>query len=153
MCVMERVRGIEDARRLRDELDRERRGRPAPPPRVAAPTTAGATPIVAQDGDRIALDFDELDAALTTLDELHDTLGEHLRRADVLADHFGDGKGPVALHMRRAFGLRGSGQDGGVQSSLRSYLDELGALRAALRQVGSTHRAEDEAAAEGMRKL
>ncbi|MEV0679567.1 hypothetical protein AB0I60_23875 [Actinosynnema sp. NPDC050436] len=150
---MVRVRGIEDAKRLRDGFEREERGRPAPPPRVDAPGTAGATPIVAQDGDRVALDFDELDSALTRLDELHNTLHEHLRRSDGLSDDLGDGKGPVALHMRRAFGLRGGGQDGGVQSSLQSYLDELGALRAALRQVGSTHRAEDEAAAEAMRTL
>ncbi|MEU4806065.1 hypothetical protein [Actinosynnema sp. NPDC023587] len=150
---MVRVHGVQDAKRLRDELAHEQRVRPAPPPRVDAPTTAGATPIVAQDGDRIALDFDELDSALNRLDALHDALWEHLHRSDRLSDDLGDGKGPVALHMRRAFGLRGGGQDGGVQSSLRSYLDELGALRTALRQVGATHRAEDEAAAEAMRRL
>lgn len=152
MCVMQRVRGVEDARRLRDELDEDRPRRQAPPP-VGAPTGAGATPIAPQDGEHIALDFRELNQAMSDLDELHAALYDDLTRADELAGPFGDGKGPVALHMRRAFGLRGGDLDGGVQSALRSYLRELEVLREALRQVGATHQAEDEAAAERMRRL
>ncbi|WP_433262715.1 hypothetical protein ACQPZF_30230 [Actinosynnema sp. CS-041913] len=149
---MERVRGIEDAKRLRDQYEDEPR-RHAPLPPVAAPTGAGAAGIVAQDGDRIELDFSELTAALGKLDELHSTLYDHLDKADELQKPFGDGKGPVTHHMRRAFGLRAGDLDGGVRTALRSYLDELEALRTALHQVGATHQAEDEAAAEKLRKL
>ncbi|MBB5959151.1 hypothetical protein FHS29_005771 [Saccharothrix tamanrassetensis] len=149
---MERVRGIEDAKRLRDELDDDRPRRHAPlPPAVAPPAGVGA--IVPQDGDRIELDFSDLNDALGKLDRLHSTLYEHLDRADVLSQPFGDGKGPVALHMRRAFGLRAGEMDGGVKTALKSYLRELELLRDALRQVGATHQAEDEAVAEAMRKL
>ncbi len=154
MCVMVvRVRGVEGAERLREKLGEHRPERHAPPPMVAAPTGAGAAPIVPQDGDRIALDFAELDAAVNRLDDLHSALWSHLDQADRLTDDFGDGKGPVAHHMRRAFGLRGSEQDGGVQAALRSYLGELEALRRALHQVGATHRTEDEAAADAMRRI
>jgi hypothetical protein len=148
--LMVRVRSVEDAKRLRDELedDGPRRHRP---PDVAAPTGAGAAGVVAGPADRIELDYAELSEAENRLTALHDELSARLREAGRLEGPFGDGNGPVALHMRRAFGLRGGEE--GVQAALRTYLEELGELREALRAVGATHRAEDEQIAEGMKRL
>jgi hypothetical protein len=65
----------------------------------------------------------------------------------------GDGKGPVALNMRRAFGLRGGDVGGGVRTALRSYLRELSLLRDALEQVGKTQQAQDEQVRQDLGRL
>lgn len=148
MCGMERVRGLRDAQRQLDELREQRPERPAPPPPVAAPTGAGAAGVVAGPADRVELDHAELAAVEAELARRHDELAELLRRAHELDGPLGDGRGPVAGHMRRAFGLRGGEE--GVRAALRSYLAELTALREALHQVGATHRAVDEQAAAAM---
>jgi hypothetical protein len=148
MSVMERVRDQEQARRMLSELERDR-PRHERPPDVAAPTGAGFADVVAS-GDRIQLDPAELAEALRRLDALHDEIATRLAESTRLEGPLGDGHGPVARHMRGAFGLRGG--PSGVQGALRSYLDELGALRAALHQVGVTHQAQDEAVADTMRR-
>ncbi|WP_447003209.1 hypothetical protein ACRAKI_26420 [Saccharothrix isguenensis] len=146
-----RVRGVEDARRMREELRDERHGSRAVTPVIAPPTGAGAAGVVAEGGDRIEVDLDEFTRAESRLAELHGTLSELLGRAGgELGQPLGDGRGPVARHMRQAFGLRAGELGGGVQAALRSYLDELDALRDALHRVGATHRAEDEQVAEGL---
>ncbi|CAL9396351.1 hypothetical protein SUDANB95_01357 [Actinosynnema sp. ALI-1.44] len=149
MSVMERVRDEEHARRLLKDLERDK-PRHERPPEVAAPTGAGSADVVAHRGDRIALDPAELAEALRRLDGLHDEIEARLGESVELERPFGDGRGPVARHMRAAFGLRGGHR--GVQGALRSYLDELGALREALRQVGATHQTQDEAVADTMRR-
>jgi uncharacterized protein YukE len=147
-----RVRGVEDARRMREELRDERHG--AVVPVIAPPTGAGAAGVVAEGGDRIEVDLDEFTRAESRLAELHGTLSELLGRAGgELGQPLGDGRGPVARHMRQAFGLRAGELGGGVQAALRSYLDELETLRDALHRVGVTHQAEDEQVAEGLRRL
>ncbi|WP_033441773.1 hypothetical protein [Saccharothrix sp. NRRL B-16314] len=154
-----RVRGVEDAKRMREELRDERHGSGAVTPVIAPPTGAGAARVVAEGGDRIEVDLDEFTRAESRLAELHGTLSELLGRAGgELGQPLGDGRGPVARHMRQAFGLRAGDQDagdvgGGVQTALRSYLKELERLRDALHQVGVTHRAEDEQVAEELRRL
>ncbi|MEJ2857302.1 MULTISPECIES: hypothetical protein [unclassified Saccharothrix] len=145
---MERVRDENHARRMLDELDRDR-PRHERPPDVAAPTGAGFADVVAQ-ADRIELDPAELAEALRRLDALHDEISTRLAESVRLEGPFGDGHGPVSRHMRAAFGLRAG--HSGVQGALRSYLDELGALRAALHQVGVTHQTQDEAVADTMRR-
>lgn len=153
---MVRVRGDEDAKRLREQLRDEERGRGSvEAPDVAAPTGAGAAGVVADAGaDRIELDLDEFRQAERDLDELQAELVALLRRAEAEVDQpLGDGQGPVALHMRRAFGLRAGAVGGGVRVALRTYLDELGALREALHRVGATHQAQDEEAERTMRRL
>ncbi|MEU7525548.1 hypothetical protein AB0A74_07430 [Saccharothrix sp. NPDC042600] len=146
---MERVRDEEHARRLLKDLERDK-PRHERPPDVAAPTGAGSADVVALGGDRIALDPAELAEALRRLDGLYDEIEARLGESVELERPFGDGRGPVARHMRAAFGLRGG--HSGVQGALRSYLEELGALREALRQVGTTHQTQDEAVADTMRR-
>ncbi|MFC6088518.1 hypothetical protein Q5530_22615 [Saccharothrix sp. BKS2] len=153
---MVRVRGVEDAQRLREELKDDERGRGSvDAPDVAAPTGAGAAGVVADGAaDRIELDLDEFTRAGGELERLRGELVELLRRAEGEVDQpLGDGQGPVALHMRRAFGLRAGEVGGGVRVALRSYLRELDALREALDRVGKTHQAEDEEAKRTMGRL
>jgi hypothetical protein len=155
MCSMVvRVRGVEDAERLREELRDERVVGTVAPPEVAAPTGAGTAEVVAEGGDLIELDLDAFTGAVGDLDRLHGVLSDLLERANREAEEpLGDGKGPVALNMRRAFGLRGGDVGGGVRAALRSYLEELEGLRGALQQVGATHQAKDEESARTMGRL
>ncbi|MEU4741904.1 hypothetical protein AB0G02_15770 [Actinosynnema sp. NPDC023658] len=150
-----RVRGVEDAQRMHEELRAERRGTVAVAlPVVPGPTGAGAAGVVAEGGDRIELDLDSFTSAVSDLDRLHGVLTDLLSRTDrEMEQSLGDGKGPVALNMRRAFRLRGDVVGGGVRAALRSYVEELTALREALRQVGATHQAEDEQVARTMGRL
>lgn len=149
-----RVRGVEDARRMREELRDEQRLEAVAVPVVKAPTGAGAADVVAEGGDRIELDLGAFNGAVADLDRLHAVLTELLARANREMDQpLGDGKGPVALHMRRAFGLRGGDLGGGVRAALRSYLAELTELRRSLHQVGETHRAQDEQVEQTLRRL
>lgn len=137
---------------MREELRDERPGSEAAvTPVVAAPTGAGAAGVVAEGGDVIELDLGEFTRAEGRLAELHGTLSRLLGLAGGdLAQPLGDGKGPVAKHMRRAFGLRAGDVGGGVQVALRSYLAELEALRDALHQVGRTQQAVDAQAGQDL---
>ncbi|MFD7658295.1 hypothetical protein ACFV4N_30345 [Actinosynnema sp. NPDC059797] len=156
MCVMVRVRGVEDVKRLRDELKPEERGRGSvDAPDVAAPTGAGMAGVVADgDADRIELDLDEFTRAGGELERLRGELVELLKRAEGEVDQpLGDGQGPVALHMRRAFGLRAGAIDGGVRKALSSYLEELETLRNALNGVAETYRTEDDEVKRTMGRL
>ncbi|WP_367137639.1 hypothetical protein [Saccharothrix sp. HUAS TT1] len=150
-----RVRGVEHARQMREELREEQPGqRAVAMPVVSEPTGAGAADVVAEGGDRIELDLASFSAATADLDRLHRVLTDLLARADRELDQpLGDGKGPVALNMRRAFGLRGGEEDGGVRAALRTYVAELTALRRALQQVSATHQAQDELVEQTLRQL
>ncbi|WNV85868.1 hypothetical protein [Umezawaea sp. Da 62-37] len=149
-----RVRGVEDARRLRDELRDDQVGARVVPPGVAAPTGAGTADVVADGGDRIELDPEAFAGAVSDLERLHEVVADLLERAGRESEQpLGDGKGPVSLNMRRAFGVRGGDVGGGVRAALRSYLEELGTLREALQQVSATHQAEDEDMARTMGRL
>ncbi|HWO64273.1 MAG TPA: hypothetical protein VNO31_30000 [Umezawaea sp.] len=149
-----RVRGVEDAERLREELRDRRAVGTVVPPEVAAPTGAGTADVVAEGGDVIELDPVAFAGAVSDLDRLHGVLSDLLDRAGREAEEpLGDGKGPVSLNMRRAFGLRGGDVGGGVRAALRSYLEELEGLRGALQEVGATHQAQDEESARTMGRL
>ncbi|PSL52956.1 hypothetical protein B0I31_11047 [Saccharothrix carnea] len=150
-----RVRGVEHAKQMREELREDERGsRAVAVPEVSAPTGAGAAGVVAEGGDRIELDLSSFGTAVADLDRLHGVLTELLTRAEREMDQpLGDGKGPVARNMRHAFGLRGSDLGGGVRAALRSYLSELTELREALQQVGATQQAQDHHIAEALGRL
>ncbi len=150
-----RVRGVEHARKMREELrDEERGGRAVPLPVVSAPSGAGAAGVVAEGGDLIELDLGSFSSAVADLERLHAELTELLARTDREVEQpLGDGKGPVARNMRQAFGLRAGDLGGGVRAALRSYLEELTEVREALHQVSSTHRAQDEQVARAMERL
>ncbi len=155
MCVMVvRVRGVEDAERLRKELREETSVGMVVPSEVAAPKGAGTADVVAEGGDLIELDLDAFTGAVSDLDRLHGVLSDLLERAGREAEEpLGDGKGPVSLNMRRAFGLRAGDVGGGVRAALRSYLEELDGLRGALQHVRATHQTQDEESARTMGRL
>ncbi|KAA9156371.1 hypothetical protein FPZ12_028020 [Amycolatopsis acidicola] len=110
---------------------------------VAKPTGAGSAELVGEDDGRIELDPAEITAADAELGRRYDELNELLTQAKELESPLRDGNSPVAAHLRKAFGMRGSA-DTGVQATLRDYLDELDALRQAIRNAGAGH-AENEA--------
>ncbi|GAA3533001.1 hypothetical protein GCM10022222_15470 [Amycolatopsis ultiminotia] len=99
---------------------------------VHDPSGAGTAELVAEDTGRIELDPDEIAAADAELAKRHDELTGYLHQAEQLASPLRDGNSPVAEHLRKAFGVRGS-TDAGVQAVLRQYLEELSALRGAIR--------------------
>jgi hypothetical protein len=110
---------------------------------VDEPTGAGSAELVGEDGGRIELDPAEIAAADAELGRRYDELNDLLAKAKDLESPLRDGDSPVAAHLRKAFGMRGSA-DTGVQATLRDYLDELDALRQAIRNAGAGH-AENEA--------
>ncbi|MCE6994810.1 hypothetical protein LZG04_08330 [Saccharothrix sp. S26] len=150
-----RVRGVEHAKQMREELREEQRGsRDVALPEVSAPTGAGAAGVMAEGGDRIELDLGSFGTAVADLERLHGVLTDLLARAErELEQPLGDGKGPVARNMREAFGLRGGDVGGGVRAALRSYLAELTEVREALRQVSATQQAQDEQVAQALGRL
>lgn len=113
----------------------------------------GNTPgqIVA-DGGRFELDPAGIAAADAELGRCRDELATLLAESVQLETPLRDGGGPVASHLRKAFGLRGS-TDGGVQGALRGYLAELDALRSAIRQAGADHGQHESDVADQLRSL
>src|SRR5438067_740895 len=139
-----------DAKRLLRELGKQ----PQTPRHVStaegvkAPTGAGTAELVADD-NRIELDPAEIAAANAELGRRYDELSDLLAQAKELASPLRDGGSPVADHLRKAFGIRGSA-DAGVQAVLQGYLDELNALRDAIRQAAAGHQAADEQAQDSL---
>ncbi|TNC20196.1 hypothetical protein FG385_31245 [Amycolatopsis alkalitolerans] len=115
---------------------------------VDAPSGAGSARLVG-DGGRIELDPAEIAAADAQLGKRYDELSELLTQAKELGAPLRDGGGPVAAHLRKAFGVRGSDQTG-VQATLREYLDELASLRDAIRRAGAGHEQQEEQARDAM---
>lgn len=118
---------------------------------VSGPTGAGAAGVVGQDADGIALDPAEVAEAERHLSELYAQIAAYRDQAQDLAGPLGDGRGPVAAHMRKAFGLRGGATPGGVQKALAEYVEELTRLREAIAQAGAVHQAADDASSDDMR--
>ncbi|HKS45700.1 MAG TPA: hypothetical protein VJT49_11420 [Amycolatopsis sp.] len=144
-----------DARRLvRDLREKEphQAGRVAKAGEVAAPAGAGSAELVGEDGGRIELDAAEIAAADAELARRSDELAELLAQARELEAPLRDGGGPVAGHLRKAFGVRGSA-DSGVQALLRDYLDELDALREAIRQARAGHEANEAETADALARI
>jgi hypothetical protein len=116
---------------------------------VAEPTGAGSAGVEAEDVDGIDLDPEALAAAERKLGEQYYELAGYLAQAKGLEGKLHDGETPVAGPMGKAFNLRASTGEGGVQATLQAYLDELASLRESIRQAGATHQNFDaDAAAE-----
>ncbi|MBB4684508.1 hypothetical protein [Amycolatopsis jiangsuensis] len=105
---------------------------------VHDPSGAGNAELVADETGTIELDPAEIAAADAELAKRQDEIAGYLRQAGQLASPLKDGYSPVAAHLRKAFGLRGSA-DAGVQAVLQQYLDELTSLRDAIRAASAGH--------------
>jgi hypothetical protein len=106
---------------------------------------AGAAPTHGAAGtgmDGIAVDLDALVRAERELTELHDDLFAQLQAAESLSGPLGDGGGPVANHLRRAF-LDRAALEGGVRSALLDYMKELLDVRLAIRQTLGAYQGYD----------
>ncbi|WP_410633035.1 hypothetical protein [Amycolatopsis sp. cmx-4-83] len=148
---MATVRDEADARKQLREEDRLAANKPRENAAdVAKPEGGGSAGLVA-DAGVIALDYDQVEKAKADIDARYQALSEHLAAAAELSVPLADGHGPVAHWMRGSFRLRGGADAGGVQVTLRSYLAELASLREALGNVATTHRLNDEDAAEALR--
>ncbi|MFD5826086.1 hypothetical protein [Lentzea sp. NPDC060358] len=139
---MVRVDNVDEAERLkksfRDEGVLE----------VVGPVTGtGLVGIPTTSADSIAIDPGDFDQAIGLLRRRRDELAGHLADSAVLATPLTDGTGPVALHMRKAFGLRARDTEGGVRASLTSYVQQLDLVIQALETVKKTHVDVDESTA------
>lgn len=106
---------------------------------------AGAVPVHGAAGtnmDGIDVDLDALVLAERELAELHDDLFEQLRAATALSGPLGDGSGPVATHMRKAFLDRADVEEG-VQAALVDYIEELLTVRSAIVQTLAAYQGVD----------
>jgi len=152
--ALEEVGSKREARELlKDYRQQERESREGPmrhAAQVAGPSGAGAAGVIGEGKDGIELDPAEVAAAEKRLGELYAEIAGYKAQAEELSGPLGDGGGPVAAHMRRAFGLRGGAGPGSVHAALQEYLAELARLREAIAQVGATHQASDDATAEAM---
>lgn len=88
--------------------------------------------------DGIEADFATLRQAERDLAGLHDDLVAHLRDAAELTGPLGDGSSPVTGPMRKAF-LDRADLEGGVQTALLDYMEELIAVRTAILQTLATY--------------
>jgi hypothetical protein len=138
-----------DARRLlREQPKQHHSGHVAKADQVDAPSGAGSAELIG-DAGHIELDPAEIAAAQAELDRRHEELTTLLTHAGELETPLRDGSGPVSVHLRKAFGLRGSA-DSGVQAILRDYLDELAALRDAIRQAADAHQRNEADAGDAL---
>jgi hypothetical protein len=88
--------------------------------------------------DGIEADFATLRQAERDLAALHDDLLAHLKDAAELTGPLGDGSSPVTGPMRKAFRDRAD-VEGGVQTALLDYMEELIAVRFAILQTLATY--------------
>jgi hypothetical protein len=88
--------------------------------------------------DGVEADFTALRQAERDLAELHDDLVTHLKDAAELTGPLGDGTSPVTGPMRKAFRDRAD-LEGGVQTALLDYLEELISVRLAILQTLATY--------------
>ncbi|SES28057.1 hypothetical protein SAMN05216188_13022 [Lentzea xinjiangensis] len=136
---MVRVDSRDEAERLKEAL---RDGRAA---EVVGPVSGiGLVGVPTTGADRIEVDPADFDQAIRHLHRRRDELAGHLADSAVLAAPLPDGKGPVAVQMRKAFGLRARDVEGGVRAALQSYVQQLDLVIDALENVKKTHAAVDE---------
>lgn len=151
--ALEEVGSRREARELLREYRREAKADRGPvhyAAEVAGVTGGGAAGVVGEDSDGLELDPGQINEAVKHLDELYALIATYQEEAQDLAGPLGDGRGPVAAHMRQAFGLRGSATPGGVQKALEEYLEDLARLRDAIAAAGAVHRASDEDSASDL---
>ncbi|HEX7304743.1 hypothetical protein [Lentzea sp.] len=119
---------------------------------VVGPVTGtGLVGIPTSSADSIAIDPGDFDQAIRLLHRRRDELAGHLADSAVLATPLTDGTGPVAVQMRKAFGLRARDTEGGVRAALTSYVQQLDLVIQALESVKQTQVATDENAAATLR--
>jgi hypothetical protein len=131
----ERIDNLTEAKRLQRE-HREEDVAYFLPDIAGLPAVDHAVTGVGVDG--IEVDLDALRQAERELAGLHDDLVGHLRDAAELAGPLGDGNSPVTGPMRAAFRSRAD-MEGGVQTALLDYLEELVAVRVAILQTLATY--------------
>jgi len=88
--------------------------------------------------DGIEADFATLRQAEREFANLYDDLLVHLRDASELTQPMSDGTSPVTGPMRKAFRDRAD-MEGGVQTALLDYMEELIAVRTAILQTLATY--------------
>jgi len=101
--------------------------------------------------DGIEVDFDALRDAERQLAALNDELVEHLKAANGLTDPLTDGTSPVTGPMRKLFRSRAD-MEGGVQTALLEYLDELIAVQQAIRDTLDGYVGVDSEAADRLQR-
>jgi hypothetical protein len=131
----ERIDSFTDAKRLSGEYREELVAYWVPEVDRLPETQHGVTG-VGMDG--IEADFETLRAAERELAALHDDLLAHLKDAAELTGPLGDGSSPVTGPMRKAFRDRAD-LEGGVQTALLDYMEELIAVRFAILQTLATY--------------
>ncbi|WP_157528575.1 hypothetical protein [Nocardia sp. NRRL S-836] len=114
---------------------------------VGPATTGGLVGIPATGADHIEIDPADFDQAVRHLYRRRDELAGYLADSAALATPLPDGKGPVAVHMRKAFGLRARDVEGGVRAALQSYVAQLDLVIDALENVKKMHVAVDDSTA------
>lgn len=101
--------------------------------------------------DGIEADFDTLRQAQSDLARLHEDLLAHLKDAADLTGPLGDGTSPVTGPMRKAF-LDRADLEGGVQTALLDYMEELIEVRLAIVQTLATYEGVENDAIDQLRK-
>ncbi|MFC4858719.1 hypothetical protein [Actinophytocola glycyrrhizae] len=124
----DRIDSLTEARRLRREHGEEDVAYFLPRVASFGDVRHGVTG-VGMDG--IEADFATLRQAERDLAALHDDLLAQLKDAAELTGPLGDGTSPVTRHMRKAF-LDRADLDGGVQTALLDYMEELILVRTAI---------------------
>jgi hypothetical protein len=131
----DRIDNLTEAKRLRRE-HREQEVAYFLPDVAAVASVRHGVAGVGMDG--IEADFATLRDAERRLAGLHDELVGQLTAAADLTGPLGDGTSPVTRHMRKAF-LDRADVEGGVQTALLDYLEELIAVRVAILQTLATY--------------
>jgi hypothetical protein len=101
--------------------------------------------------DGIEADFDTLRQVESDLARLHDDLLAHLKDAAELTGPLGDGTSPVTGPMRKAF-LDRADLEGGVQTTLLDYMEELIDVRFAIVQTLATYEGVENDTVDQLRK-
>jgi hypothetical protein len=146
----ERIDSLTDAKRLRGEY-REELVATVFPQVTALPNVQHG--VTGEGMDGIEADFATLRQAERDLAVLHDDLLAHLKDAAELTGPLGDGTSPVTGPMRKAFRDRAD-MEGGVQTALLDYIEELIAVRVAILQTLAAYEGvENETVGELRRQL
>lgn len=131
----DRIDSLTEAKQLRDEHRKQSTAHYLPGI-AALPNVQHGVTGLGMDG--IEADFATLRQAERDLAALHDDIFAHLRDAADLTGPLGDGTSPVTGPMRKAFFDRAD-VEGGVQTALLDYAEELIGVRIAIVQTLATY--------------
>lgn len=144
----DRIDNLTEAKRLRKEY-KERHVIEALPDVTSFGNLRHGVTGVGIDG--IEADFDTLRQVEGDLARLHDDLLAHLKDAAKLTGPLGDGTSPVTGPMRKAF-LDRADLEGGVQTTLLDYMEELIGVRFAILQTLATYEGVENDTVEQLQK-